>query len=224
MYIEKLYDKDIKIFPCVSSSRILRKSLPKPGPNYNVSTPRATIESKQWCGRCVWESDNDVLDDQIVALTWDDDSRSVSGKEVPDRGPNTAVFHMVAFTEAQCEQRGKISGIHGGIHYNSKEIQVYTFDKFLQPEAAKIFTPPKTAEGHDGGNGGLMNSFSKAVEAVIKGELSVEQAQAKYVSCTLKEAFMSHAMVFAAEEARLGRKIVNWRNWWAKLEQRLLSR
>ena len=67
-----------------------------------------------------------------------------------------------------------------------------------------------------------MNGFSKAVEAVINGELSVEQAQAKYVGCTLKEAFMSHAMVFAAEEARLGRKIVDWQDWWAKLEQWLL--
>ncbi|KAL8917028.1 MAG: hypothetical protein Q9208_008203 [Pyrenodesmia sp. 3 TL-2023] len=92
--------------------------------DYKASTPRATIESKQWYGRCVWESDNDVLDDQIVSLTWDDDSRSVSGKEFPDRGPKTAVFHMVAFTEAQCERRGKISGTHGEIQYDSKELFV----------------------------------------------------------------------------------------------------
>lgn len=191
--------------------------------DYDASTPKATMESKQWYGRCVWESDNDVLDDQIVTLTWDDDFRSASDKELPDRGPKTAVFHMVAFTEAQCERRGKISGTHGEIQYNSKEIRVYKFDKFMQPEAAKVFTPPKAAGGHGGGDGGLMNGFSKAVEAVISGELSVEQAQANYVGCTLKEAFMSHAMVFAAEEARLGRKIVHWQDWWAKLEQRLLS-
>lgn len=87
----------------------------------------------------------------------------------------------------------------------------------------KIFTPPKATGSHDSGDGGLMNNFSLAVEAVINGELSVEQAQAKHVGCTLKEAFMSHAMDFAAEEARLGRKIVDWQDWWAKLELRLHS-
>ncbi|TVY26273.1 putative oxidoreductase [Lachnellula hyalina] len=236
MYVEKLYDKGDRDFPVVVVVPDIEEIIAKDGTehgravltqalssDYNASTPTATIESKQWYGRCVWESDNDVLDDQIVTLTWDDDSRSVSGKEFPDRGPKTAVFHMVAFTEAQCERRGKISGTHGEIQYNSKEIRVYKFDKFLKPEEVKIFTPPKAAGGHGGGDGGLMNGFSKAVEASINGELSVEEAQAKYVGCTLKEAFMSHAMVFAAEEARLERKIVDWQDWWAKLEQRLLS-
>lgn len=237
MYVEKLYDKGHRDFPVRVVVPDIEEITAKAGneygrevltqilsSDYDASTPRATIESKQWYGRCVWESDNDVLDDQIVTLTWDDDSRSVSSQEFPDRGPKSAVFHMVAFTEAQCERRGKISGTHGEIQYDSKEIRVYKFDKFLQPEAAEIFTPPKAAGGHGGGDGGLMNGFSKAVEAVINGELSVEQAQAKYVGCTLKEAFMSHAMVFAAEEARLGRKIVDWQIWWAKLEERLLSR
>ncbi|KAL8723941.1 MAG: hypothetical protein Q9181_007069, partial [Wetmoreana brouardii] len=237
MYIEKLYDKGHKDFPVCVIVPDIEEITAKAGTEYgrvvltqilssdcNASTPRATIESKQWYGRCVWESDNDVLDDQIVTLTWDDDFRSVNGKEFTDRGPKTVVFHMVASTEAQWERRGKISGTHGEIQYDSKDIRVYKFDDFLQPEAAKIFTPPKAAGGHGGGDGGLMNGFSQAVEAVINGELSVEQAQAKYVGCTLKEAFMSHAMVFAAEEARLKRKIVDWQDWWAKLEQRLLSR
>ncbi|KAK2612047.1 hypothetical protein QQS21_002012 [Conoideocrella luteorostrata] len=184
---------------------------------------KATIESKQWYARCVWESDNDFLDDQIVTLPWDDDSRAVGGEEFPDRGPKTAIFHMAAFTEAQSKRRGKISGTHGEIQYDSNEIRVYILDNFCEPEAVKVFTPPKAAGGHGGGDGGLMNSFSQAVEAVINGKLSVEQAQAKYVGCTLKEAFMSHAMVFAAEEAQLGRKIVDWQDWWARLEERLLA-
>ncbi|KAK0807823.1 hypothetical protein LTR75_006458 [Friedmanniomyces endolithicus] len=39
----------------------------------STSTPVADIESRPWFGRCVWESDNDVCDDQVVTLTWDDD-------------------------------------------------------------------------------------------------------------------------------------------------------
>ena len=234
MYIEKLYDKGSRDFPiCVvvpdieqiitqagteQGREVLSKVLSS---DYDASTPRDIIESKQWYGRCVWESDNDVLDDQIVTITWDDDPRSINGKELRDRGPKTAVFHMVAFTEAQCERRGKISGTHGEIQYDSKEIRVYQFDKFKEPEAVQVLTPPKASGGHGGGDGGLMNGFSQAVEAVINGDLSVEQAQAKHVGCTLKEAFMSHAMVFAAEEARLGRKIVGWHDWWAKLEEGL---
>ncbi|KAF2244150.1 streptomycin biosynthesis protein StrI [Trematosphaeria pertusa] len=236
LYVEKLYDKgerdwpicvvvpDIEDITAASGTDHGRSVLTEVlSADYDASTPRATIESKQWYGRCVWESDNDVLDDQIVTLTWDDDSRAVSGEEFPDRGPKTAVFHMAAFTEAQSKRRGKISGTHGEIQYDSNEIRVYTFDKFRDPEAVKVFTPPKAAGGHGGGDGGLMNNFSQAVEAVINSKLSVERAQAKHVGCTLKEAFMSHAMVFAAEEARLGRKIVDWQDWWAKLEERLLA-
>ena len=212
MYIEKLYDKGHKDFPVCVVVPDIEEITAKVGTeygravltqilssDYNASTPKATIESKQWYGRCVWESDNNVLDDQIVTLTWDDDFCSLS------------------------ERRGKISGTYGEIQYDSKEIRVYKFDKFLQPEAAKIFTPPKAAGGHGGGDGGLMNGFSTAVEAVINGELSVEQAQANYLGYTLKKAFMSHAMFFSAEEARLGRKFVDWQDWWAKPEQQLLS-
>ncbi|KAF2115508.1 streptomycin biosynthesis protein StrI [Lophiotrema nucula] len=235
-YVEEFYDKgriewpvcvvvpDIEDITAKSGTEYGRDVLTQVlSSDYDDSTPKAIIESKQWYGRCVWECDNDVLDDQIVTLTWDDDFGSVNDKKFPDRGPKTAVLHMVAFTEAQCERRGKISGTHGEIQYNSKEIRVYKFDRFRQPGAVEVFTPPKATGGHGGGDGGLMNGFSKAVEAVINGELGVEEAQAKYVGCTLKEAFMSHAMVFAAEEARLEKKIVDWQNWWAKLEHQLLS-
>ncbi|KAK7428245.1 hypothetical protein QQZ08_005311 [Neonectria magnoliae] len=109
--------------------------------DYDASAPRATIESKQWYGRCVWESDNDVLDDQIAILTWDGHSRAVIGKRLPDREPKTTVFHMAAFTEAQSKRRGKISGTHGEIQYDGNEIRVYSFENFQDPEAAKVFTP-----------------------------------------------------------------------------------
>ncbi|KAK1513105.1 streptomycin biosynthesis protein StrI [Colletotrichum tamarilloi] len=213
LYLEKLYDKGERDWPiCVvvpdieditatlgtdHGRAVLEEVL---STDYDASTPRDIIESKQWYGRCVWESDNDVLDDQIVTLTWDDDSGAVGNEEFTDRGPKTAIFHMAAFTEAQSKRRGKISGTHGEMQYDSNEIRVYTFDRFRDPGAAKVFIPPTASGGHEGGDGGLMNNFSRAVEAVINGELSVEQAQARHVGCTLKEAFMSHAMVSLAGE------------------------
>ncbi|KAI0144647.1 streptomycin biosynthesis protein StrI [Xylariaceae sp. FL1272] len=216
MYIENLYDRGERDFPvCVvvpdiadiaaaagidHGRALLKQALTL---DYDASTPKHTIESRQWYGRCVWESDNDVLDDQMVTLTWDDDSGSVS--------------------KAQCQRRGKISGTHGEIQYNSREIRVFRYDRVGEPEAVQICTPPKATSSHDGGDGGLMNNFCRAVEAVVNGKLSVEQAQEKYVGCRLREAFMSHAMVFAAEEARLGRKVLDWQDWWAKLEKCLIS-
>ncbi|KAL0781256.1 hypothetical protein CaCOL14_002591 [Colletotrichum acutatum] len=213
LYLKKLYDKGERDWPiCVvvpdieditatsgtdHGRAVLEEVL---SADYDASTPGDIIESNQWYGRCIWESDNDVLDDQVVTLTWEDDSGAVSNEEFPDRGPKTAIFHMAAFTEVQSKRRGKISGTHGEIQYDSNEIRVYTFDRFRDPGAAEVFIPP-TAGGHEGGDGGLMNNFSRAVEAVVNGELSVEQAQARHVGCTLKEAFISHAMVFAAEEA-----------------------
>ncbi|KAM7183535.1 streptomycin biosynthesis protein StrI [Naviculisporaceae sp. PSN 640] len=241
LYVEKLYDQEKEldwpicvvlpdIEDIVATSGLARGRevlIDTLSADYDASTtPESTIESKQWYGRCVWESDNDVLDDQIVTLTWDDDSQNTIAiandggeEEFPDRGPKTALFHMAAFTEAQSKRRGKISGTHGELQYDGNEIRVYKYSRFKDPDAAEIYTPPKATSGHDGGDSGLMNNFSQAVEAAINGKLCVEEAQAKYVGCTLKEAFMSHAMVFAAEEARRERKIVDWQEWWAKLEE-----
>lgn len=82
MNIEKLHNKRHKDFPvCVivpdieeitakaeseDGCAVLTQILPL---ETNASTPRAIIESKHWYGRCVWEPDNGVLDDQIATLT-----------------------------------------------------------------------------------------------------------------------------------------------------------
>ena len=234
IYVERTFDKGVKDWPVniviPDIENIVAQSGPEHGrgvltqtlsADYSPSTSTATIESQQWYGRCVWESDNDVLDDQVVTMTWDDDSRTVNGQELADRGPKTALFHMVAFTEKQCERRGKISGTHGEIEYDSRQIRVYHFGR---EDPIEVFNPRQAAGGHGGGDGGLMGGFSRAVEAVINGDLSVEDAQAKHVGCTLQEAFMSHAVVFAAEEARLGRKVVQWQDWWENLGRQLPSK
>ncbi|KAL8899031.1 MAG: hypothetical protein Q9192_001777 [Flavoplaca navasiana] len=41
--------------------------------NTATKTSPAAIESRPWFGRCVYESDNDVCDDQLVKINWDDD-------------------------------------------------------------------------------------------------------------------------------------------------------
>jgi hypothetical protein len=53
-----------------------------------------------------------------------------------------------------------------------------------------------------------------AIEAVVNDGLDVKTAQARFVGCTLEEAVMSHAVVFAAEEARREETVIKWENWW----------
>ena len=52
--------------------------------------------------------------------------------------------------------------------------------------------------------------------------MSVAEAQRVHIGCTLDDVIRSHAMVFAAEEARKGKKTVDWAEWWmANVEQRM---
>ena len=184
--------------------------------NYDANTLQKEIDGRPWFGRCVYESDNDVCDDQVVTITWEDDPLppSLDGcnsltSRLKGRGAKTATFHMVAFTEAQCERRGRVYGSKGEISYNDKEIRVYDF----ATKDAETYRPHQPGGGHGGGDDGLTRQFVKAVEAAIKGA-NVADAQKEHVGCTLDDVIRSHAMVFAAEEARRERKVVDWREWW----------
>lgn len=162
------------------------------------------IESRPWYGRCVWESDNDVCDDQYVTFEWDDQG---SG-----RGAKTANFHMIAQTLAQCGRRGRIYGTKGEIYYDSNRITVHDFEKYETRE----FSPEVPVNSHHGGgDDGLTQQFVKAVAAVKNGEMEVHKAQWEFLGVTVEECVRSHAAVFAAEEARRERKVVDWSRWWS---------
>ncbi|KAK5290547.1 hypothetical protein LTR16_002543 [Cryomyces antarcticus] len=191
--------------------------------DYNEHAARREIERRPWFGRCVWESDNDVCDDQFVTITWEDDALSgheVNANNLKGRGAKTATFHMMAYTEKQCERRGRIYGTKGEIEYDSKTISVYDFAS----GRTKTQHPRQPDGGHGGGDDGLARQFVAAVDAVKNHGVSVEEAQKTYVGCTLEEIIRSHAMVFAAEDARKGRKVVDWQEWWQRRVEAELQR
>ncbi|KAK8252462.1 streptomycin biosynthesis protein StrI [Phyllosticta capitalensis] len=165
--------------------------------------PDEDVRKRPWFGRCVWESDNDVCDDQCVTITWEDDLPS-------NQFAKTAQFHMVAFTEKICERRGRIYGTEGEIEYDSATIQVHNF----ATDKTGTHYPELRGGGHGGGDDGLATQFVQAVAAVKDGRLGVEAAQRSFIGCTLEEVLQSHAMVFAAEEARKEKKVVDWPSWW----------
>ncbi|KAF1841994.1 streptomycin biosynthesis protein StrI [Cucurbitaria berberidis CBS 394.84] len=185
------------------------------GEDYTSDTPPSEVEARPWFGRCVWEADNDVCDDQCVTITWDDDpiEKDDDGRPIlKGRGAKTAQFHMVAFTEKICERRGRIYGTKGEIEYDSTTIKVHSFSTGY----TKTHKPHMVGGGHGGGDEGLARQFLMAVNAVDSGTLSAADAQVKFLGCDLEEAFRSHAMVFAAEEARTQRQVVDWKKWWSE--------
>ncbi|KAL8837602.1 MAG: hypothetical protein Q9170_002479 [Blastenia crenularia] len=180
--------------------------------NYDENTPNEEVERRPWFGRCVYESDNDVCDDQIVTMTWDDDPlpHGLSDKRLEGRGAKTAVFHMIAQTEKQCERRGRVYGSKGEIEYDGKMIRVYDF----ATSKAEVYYPHQPGGGHGGGDDGLTRHFVNAMEAVEQDSMPIGDAQTVYIGCTLEDVIRSHAMVFAAEEARRKKSVIDWQGWW----------
>ena len=98
----------------VSSSggwdRAEERLMEKLAEDYDASDePDEKVRERGWYGRCVYEGDNDVCDEQSVTMTWEEDAhRSATGDDSCGRGPKQALFHMTYPTQAQCERRGRI--------------------------------------------------------------------------------------------------------------------
>lgn len=199
--------------------------------NYDNKTAQEEVEARSWFGRCVYESDNDVCDDQVVTITWEDDALPPDdgsldlAQRLRGRGAKTAVFHMIAHTEKKCERRGRIYGTLGELEYDSRVIKHHDF---VTKTSKTIFSSSSQEEmiigGHGGGDQGLTVNFLKAVHGVKnKLESSVEEAQKKWIGCSIEDVIRSHGMVFAAEEARNERKVVDMKLWWERVDRDLGS-
>ncbi|TLD37141.1 NAD(P)-binding protein [Venturia nashicola] len=185
--------------------------------DYTTETPDEEIKARSWYGRCVYDADNDVLDDQTVTITWEDDPLPNSAYKSEElgglngRGAKQALFHMTSPTAKICERRGRIYGTKGEISYDSTTIQVHTFvtghTETIRPEA------PSAEQGHGGGDDGLAIQFLGAVKHVLEGG-HVEKAQREWLGFDLEEGVRSHVAVFAAEKARLEKVVLDWKSFW----------
>lgn len=219
---------DPEIEDCLAASGMCAaeaKLMERLAEDYDHNTPQAEIDRRPWFGRCVYESENDVCDDQTVTITFEEEPlASQNGNNMParlrGRGAKSATFHMVAFTEKRCERRGRIYGTKGEIEYDSKTIKVYDFAS----EETRVHHPHQPGGGHGGGDDGLAQQYVKAIDAVKNAGMSVEEAQKAHIGCTLEEVIRSHAMVFAAEEARREKRVVDWKDWWYSNVQTKLER
>lgn len=187
--------------------------------DYTSSTPDEEVKARSWYGRCVYDGDNDVLDDQTVTIRWEDDplpSSSSSFKSTElgrlnGRGAKQALFHMTSPTAKICERRGRIYGTAGEIFYDSTTIQIHSFatghTETIRPEA------PSAEQGHGGGDDGLAVQFLGAVKDALEGG-DVEKVQREWLGFDLEEGVRSHVAVFAAEKARKGNLVLDWKSFW----------
>ncbi|SDD76420.1 Oxidoreductase family, C-terminal alpha/beta domain [Paenibacillus sp. UNCCL117] len=126
-------------------------------------------------GRCVYRSDNNVVDHQVVNMEF------ASGA--------TAMFSMCGFTRDQ-ERRIQIMGTRGELRGEGSRITVMDF---LTHEHT-VIDIPEQASGHGGGDSGIVRSFLREVRAYGSGAESLTSASASV---------RSHLMAFAAERSRL---------------------
>lgn len=133
-------------------------------------------------GKCVYESGNDVNDQQVVNIQFEDGA--------------TAGFTMVAFTKAICERQTRIHGSWGEI---IGDMDSFTVNDFRMGTST-VHHPDNEGGGHGGGDAGLMRAFIKAVK----------HNDQSYLGVTPQDILRSHLMVFAAEKARLEDQVVKF--------------
>ena len=138
-------------------------------------------------GRCVYGSDNDVVDHQVVNMEFE--------------GGRTAAFTMTAFTRP----RPRVDDIFcTGAEVNGDGRHLKIFD-FLSESSRSIDTRPQVAgvdaedagSGHSGGDVGVVDAFVKAIARDDPSLVSDPE-----------EALESYRIVFAAElSRRLGKTV-----------------
>lgn len=139
-------------------------------------------------GRCVYQSDNDVVDSQVAIMNFEDQI--------------TANFTMSAFTP-----HGRMVRIMGSLGYldgDEQEIKVLDFnsEKWTKYNVNELATD--MTGGHGGGDHGLMKTF---VEAVRTNDNA-------FIKTGPQATLESHLITFAAEKSRLENRVVDMQEMW----------
>jgi predicted dehydrogenase len=131
-------------------------------------------------GRCVFTSDNDVVDHQVVNVEYENGV--------------TASFTLSAFTRFE-DRRTSIFGTRGQITTDGRTVELTDF----VTRESQFFDVTGDGSGHGGGDAAMLGAF---VDALWSGEPDGFTSQGA-------ESLATHSIVFAAERARLGSTVVD---------------
>lgn len=142
---------------------------------------RRALENTQY-GTCVFRCDNDVVDHQVVNL------------EFAKGG--TVSFTMSAFNKGG--RKSNLMGTKGEmfLDFEADEIKIFRFDT---RQWELINTRTGAVSGHGGGDDGIV----RALYDYLTGAKTADQVSEIGISCR------NHLLVFAAEQARHGRTVVD---------------
>ena len=156
----------------------------------DVLTPDVTVEGVTEAlrtgpyGRCVYQCDNDVVDNQVVIMLFEDG--------------RTASFTMTAFTEG-AHRKSRLFGTRGQIEGDGRHIDIFDFLTDTHKVIDTRATDGTIVGGHGGGDAGLMDSFIAAV---------ADNDPSKILSGPA-ETLETHLITFAAERSRKESRIVD---------------
>ncbi|MFI4910149.1 MAG: Gfo/Idh/MocA family protein [Sedimentisphaeraceae bacterium JB056] len=147
-------------------------------------TREALVEALQTgpYGRCVYCCDNDVVDNQVVIMDFEDGV--------------TANFTMTAFTPGG--RQVKVMGTKGYLEGGENKLNVYDYNKKAWESCDFASEAGNVSDGHGGGDFGIMESFVDALLNENDGGIRTGA----------EETLVSHLMTFAAEKARIDNKVV----------------
>lgn len=135
-------------------------------------------------GRCVYACDNDVVDHQVVAMEFDDGA--------------TCSFTMSAFTPMG-HRRTRLLGTHGYLDGDGVTLTRTDFRTGTETVVdTRVTTGSSAADGHGGGDEGLVDAFLAAVATGDPDHLTSDAATS----------LASHRVVWAAEQARTTATVV----------------
>lgn len=145
---------------------------------------RAALQTGPY-GRCVYHCDNDVVDHQVVSMLFDNGATVTLTMH-----GHSPVEHRSTRIEGT---RGRLTGMlgNGGAWLRVDEHRTRLHKDYN--------TSPVSGEGHGGGDMQLMADFTRSVR---RGGNPPE------VLAAAEQALRSHLLAFAAEEARLDKKVV----------------
>jgi hypothetical protein len=136
-------------------------------------------------GRCVYDCDNDVVDHQVVNIEY--------------AGGVTASFTMTAFAELDF-RKTRVFGTAGSIECDGRSLRVCDFlDGSVEIIDVEATANASAADGHGGGDRGLVAAF---LDAVQRGDAGLAPTGAR-------ESLHSHQVVWAAERARKSGTVVS---------------